>query len=148
MAEKTVTRADLCEAVYQKVGVSRTESAELVELVLKEITDCIERLDTAIRGSQRACGLRPCVIPSCPPALSLGCLASRGGSSCKLLAGGRRRCLALCGFRPCVISREPVRVWPRGGEGASRLAGRRRLGPIDKLICSQQKLLHFVRSVP
>src|SRR5262249_46754825 len=43
MAGKTVTRADLCEAVYQKVGLSRTESAALVELVLKEITDCLER---------------------------------------------------------------------------------------------------------
>ena len=43
MAGKTVTRADLCEAVYQKVGLSRTESATLVELVLKEITDCLER---------------------------------------------------------------------------------------------------------
>ena len=46
MAEKLVTRADLCEAVYQKIGLSRTESAELVELVLKEITDCIERGET------------------------------------------------------------------------------------------------------
>jgi integration host factor subunit alpha len=42
MTGKTVTRADLCEAVYQKVGLSRTESAALVELVLKEITDCLE----------------------------------------------------------------------------------------------------------
>ena len=46
MTEKTVTRADLCEAVYQKVGLSRTESAALVELVLKEITDCLERGET------------------------------------------------------------------------------------------------------
>jgi integration host factor subunit alpha len=46
MAEKTVTRADLCEAVYQQVGLSRTESAALVELVLKEITDCLERGET------------------------------------------------------------------------------------------------------
>src|SRR2546430_1341236 len=46
MAGKTVTRADLCEAVYQKVGLSRTESAMLVELVLKEITDCLERGET------------------------------------------------------------------------------------------------------
>ena len=46
MAGKTVTRADLCEAVYQKVGLSRTESATLVELVLKEITDCLERGET------------------------------------------------------------------------------------------------------
>ncbi|MFN7169342.1 MAG: integration host factor subunit alpha [Pannonibacter sp.] len=41
MASKTVTRADLCEAVYQKVGLSRTESAELVERVLAEISDCL-----------------------------------------------------------------------------------------------------------
>ena len=46
MTEKTVTRADLCEAVYQKVGLSRTELAALVELVLKEITDCLERGET------------------------------------------------------------------------------------------------------
>lgn len=41
MGGKTITRADLCEAVYQKVGLSRTESAELVEMVLKEISDTI-----------------------------------------------------------------------------------------------------------
>jgi integration host factor subunit alpha len=41
MGGKTVTRADLCEAVYQKVGLSRTESAELVEHVLDEISACI-----------------------------------------------------------------------------------------------------------
>ena len=46
MTGKTVTRADLCEAVYQKVGLSRTELATLVELVLKEITDCLERGET------------------------------------------------------------------------------------------------------
>jgi len=43
MAGKTVTRADLCEAVYQTVGLSRTESADLVELVLDEITGSIVR---------------------------------------------------------------------------------------------------------
>ena len=46
MAGKTITRADLCEAVYAKVGLSRSESAALVELVLKEITDCLERGET------------------------------------------------------------------------------------------------------
>src|SRR2546427_247267 len=43
---KTVTRVDLCEAVYQKVGLSRTESSAFVELVLKEITDCLEKRET------------------------------------------------------------------------------------------------------
>jgi integration host factor subunit alpha len=43
MIGKTVTRAELCEAVYRKVGLSRRESETLIELVLKEITDCLAR---------------------------------------------------------------------------------------------------------
>jgi integration host factor subunit alpha len=46
MAGRTVTRADLSEAVYQKVGLSRTESAALVESVLGEICDCLSRGET------------------------------------------------------------------------------------------------------
>jgi integration host factor subunit alpha len=41
MGGRTITRADLCEAVYQKVGLSRTESADLVEQVLKQICDTL-----------------------------------------------------------------------------------------------------------
>jgi integration host factor subunit alpha len=41
MAGRTITRADLCEAVYQKLGLSRAESSELVETVLKEISDTL-----------------------------------------------------------------------------------------------------------
>ena len=37
MSGKTVTRADLIEAVYQEVGLSRNESSDLVETVLDEI---------------------------------------------------------------------------------------------------------------
>ncbi len=37
MAGQTVTRAQLSEAVYQEVGLSRNESAQLVETVLNEI---------------------------------------------------------------------------------------------------------------
>jgi len=43
MAGKTVTRADLSEAVYQEVGLSRNESADLVESILKEISDALIR---------------------------------------------------------------------------------------------------------
>ncbi len=46
MAGRTVTRADLSEAVYQKVGLSRTESAALVEAVLSEISDCLAKGET------------------------------------------------------------------------------------------------------
>ncbi len=43
MGGKTLTRADLAEAVYRKVGLSRTESAQLVEMVIDEICDAIVR---------------------------------------------------------------------------------------------------------
>jgi len=43
MAGQTVTRAQLSEAVYQEVGLSRNESAELVETVLNEISDALSR---------------------------------------------------------------------------------------------------------
>jgi integration host factor subunit alpha len=43
MSGKTITRADLSEVVYQKVGLSRTESAALVELVLSELADSLAR---------------------------------------------------------------------------------------------------------
>ncbi|MDO8287844.1 MAG: integration host factor subunit alpha [Parvibaculum sp.] len=42
----TITRAHLSEAVYQEVGLSRNESAELVESVLLEIGDSLSRGDT------------------------------------------------------------------------------------------------------
>jgi len=41
MAGKTVTRAHLGEAVYREVGLSRNESAELVESVLNEISNAL-----------------------------------------------------------------------------------------------------------
>ncbi len=43
MADKTITRAQLSEAVYQEVGLSRNESAELLEAVLSEISDALVR---------------------------------------------------------------------------------------------------------
>ncbi|MBW7849175.1 MAG: integration host factor subunit alpha [Rhodospirillales bacterium] len=43
MAPKTVTRAQLSEAVYQEVGLSRNESADLLESVLSEISSALAR---------------------------------------------------------------------------------------------------------
>jgi integration host factor subunit alpha len=43
MAGKTVTRTELSEAVYQRVGLSRADSAKLVEQVLGEICDTLVR---------------------------------------------------------------------------------------------------------
>ena len=43
MAEGTLTRAELTEAVYEEVGLSRNESAELVEAVLGEMSTALVR---------------------------------------------------------------------------------------------------------
>jgi len=43
MTGETITRARLSEAVYQEVGLSRNESAELVESVIAEISGALER---------------------------------------------------------------------------------------------------------
>jgi integration host factor subunit alpha len=45
-AGKAVTRVELYDAVYRKVGLSRSESSTLVELVLKEISDSVARGET------------------------------------------------------------------------------------------------------
>lgn len=45
MTGKTLTRAQLTEAVYQEVGLSRNESADLVEAVLGEISGALTRGD-------------------------------------------------------------------------------------------------------
>ena len=41
MADKTLTRMDLNEAVFREVGLSRNESADLVESVLNHISDAM-----------------------------------------------------------------------------------------------------------
>jgi integration host factor subunit alpha len=37
MDTRTITRADLAEAVYEQVGLSRNESSDLVEVLLEEV---------------------------------------------------------------------------------------------------------------
>lgn len=41
MSEKTLTRMDLSEAVFRAVGLSRNESAQLVESVLQHMADAL-----------------------------------------------------------------------------------------------------------
>ena len=43
MAGRTVTRADLAEAVFREIGLSRKDSADLVESVLGLISDELAR---------------------------------------------------------------------------------------------------------
>ena len=41
MPGNTLTRSDLSEAVYREIGLSRNESAEMVEAVLTRISDAL-----------------------------------------------------------------------------------------------------------
>jgi len=43
MSTGTVTRADLAEALYREIGLSRSESAQLVESVIDHIIDALLR---------------------------------------------------------------------------------------------------------
>jgi integration host factor subunit alpha len=58
MSGKTLTRADLAEAVFQKVGLPRNESAEIVELVLRELVASLERGQTVKLSSFGSFGIR------------------------------------------------------------------------------------------
>lgn len=46
MSDNTVTRAQLTEAIYQEVGLSRNESADLLETVLDMIADSLAQDET------------------------------------------------------------------------------------------------------
>ena len=58
MTGHTVTRAELSEAVYQEVGLSRNESADLVETVLNEISDALVRGEMVKISSFGSFGVR------------------------------------------------------------------------------------------
>jgi integration host factor subunit alpha len=46
MTTGTLTRADLTEAVFQAVGLSRTDSAQMVEDMLEEVCGALSRGET------------------------------------------------------------------------------------------------------
>ena len=46
MSDKTLTRMDLSEAVFREVGLSRNESASLVESVLQHMSDTLASGET------------------------------------------------------------------------------------------------------
>ena len=47
MSEKTLTRMDLSDAVFREVGLSRNESAQLVESVLQYMSCLLYTSDAA-----------------------------------------------------------------------------------------------------
>jgi integration host factor subunit alpha len=75
---RTLTRADLADAVYRRVGLSRSESADLVEVVLQEISDTVEAGETVklssfgsfvVRDKDERIGRNPKTgveVPICP----------------------------------------------------------------------------------
>ena len=58
MSEKTLTRMDLSEAVFREVGLSRNESANLVEAVLQHMSDSLASGET-VRGSEMSMATLP-----------------------------------------------------------------------------------------
>ncbi|MBU2993615.1 integration host factor subunit alpha [Octadecabacter sp. 1_MG-2023] len=46
MTDKTLTRMDLADAVHEEVGLSRNESADLVESVLTHMSDALANGDS------------------------------------------------------------------------------------------------------
>src|SRR6476646_8492738 len=58
MVGKTLTRADLAEAVVEKVGLPRNESQDLVERVLDEISGSLAEGDAVKLSSFGSFGIR------------------------------------------------------------------------------------------
>ena len=53
MSDSTLTRMDLSESVFREVGLSRNESATLVESVLQHVSDALAAGETVKISSAR-----------------------------------------------------------------------------------------------
>ena len=58
MAGKTLTRAHLAEALVEKVGLPRNESQDMVEIILKEISDSLAQGEQVKLSSFGSFGIR------------------------------------------------------------------------------------------
>jgi len=58
MESRTITRADLAEAVYEEVGLSRNESSDLVETVIDEISNALVEGDSVKISSFGSFGIK------------------------------------------------------------------------------------------
>ena len=58
MAGKTLTRADLAEALVEKIGLPRNESQEMVEIILKEISNSLAKGEQVKLSSFGSFGIR------------------------------------------------------------------------------------------
>ena len=58
MGGKTLTRADLAEALVDKIGLPRNESQDMVEIILKEISDSLAKGEQVKLSSFGSFGIR------------------------------------------------------------------------------------------
>lgn len=58
MGGKTLTRADLAEALVRKIGLPRNESQEVIETILQEIATTLVRGETVKLSSFGSFGIR------------------------------------------------------------------------------------------
>lgn len=99
----TLTRAQLAEAVYQAVGLSRQESAQLVEDVLDAMAASLEKGETVKISSFGTFQVR-----------SKGQRIGRNPKTGEEVPIQPRRVLS---FRPSHILKDRVNQGARGGEG-------------------------------
>jgi integration host factor subunit alpha len=68
LGRSTMTKADIVEKVYQKIGFSKKEASELVELVFSSLKDVLQRGDKVkisgfgnfvVRGKNERVGRNP-----------------------------------------------------------------------------------------
>jgi integration host factor subunit alpha len=98
MTGKTITRMDLYEAVRLEVGLSHFESATIVELVLKEIADCLERGETVKLSSFGSFVIR-----------AIGARVGRNPQSGKEVPISPRQVIV---FKPSGVLKRPINAEP------------------------------------
>jgi integration host factor subunit alpha len=126
MVGKTLTRADLAEAVVRKVGLPRNESQDLVELILSEISVSLAAGETVKLSSFGSFGIR-----------QKGERVGRNPKTGQEVPITPRRVLV---FRPSHVMKERINAGskrkPAPGTGESRVKSERR--PARKVTAARQ----------
>jgi integration host factor subunit alpha len=105
MAGKTLTRADLADAVVRKVGLPRNESQDLVELILAEIATTLADGEAVKLSSFGSFGIR-----------EKGQRIGRNPKTGKEVPITPRRVLV---FRPSNVMKERINAGVKRGKGAA-----------------------------
>lgn len=108
MAGKTLTRADLADAVVNKVGLPRNESQELVELILDEISSTLAAGEAVKLSSFGSFGIR-----------EKGQRIGRNPKTGKEVPITPRRVLV---FRPSNVMKERINAGPKKSRAETGIA--------------------------